>query len=81
MELVRERLLRLGRYPVTGSTRKQRTHCHAVLCERAGFVDAQDGRRTQGLDGRHATRQNMMLRDAPGSQGQEDRQHDRKFFG
>ena len=42
-------------------------HRHAVLGERAGLVDAQHGGRAERLDRRHAPRQHVVARDAPGA--------------
>ena len=53
---------------------------HAVQGQRAGLVHAQHGGRAQRLDGRHAAGEHMLLGNAPGAQGQENRQHHREFF-
>ena len=47
---------------------------HLVHGQRARLVDAQDGRRPQGLDSRHAPGQDLVLRHAPGAHGHEDGQ-------
>ncbi len=53
---------------------------HAVLGQRAGLVHAQHRGGPERLDGRDAAGQHPLLRDAPGAQGQEDRQHDRELL-
>ncbi len=54
---------------------------HLVHREGTSLVDAQDGRRPQGLDGRHAAGQDLVLRHAPGAHGHEDGQDHGELLG
>ena len=56
-------------------------HRHAVLRQGARLVDAKGRHRTQGLDRRHAAGQHSTLREAPGTQRQEDGQYDGELLG
>ncbi len=59
----------------------QPRHAHAVLGEGARLVHAQNRGRPQGFERGHAPRQDVVTGHAPGTQGQEDGQHDGEFFG
>jgi hypothetical protein len=66
---------------VGGATHDQLPHGHAVHGEGAGLVDADNGRRAEGLDHRGAPGEHVLLRQPPRPQREEDRQHDRELLG
>ena len=53
---------------------------HAVLGERAGLVHAENGCRTQGLDGRYLPGEHIFLRDPPRTKGEEHGQDNGELF-
>jgi hypothetical protein len=53
---------------------------HPVLSECAGLINAQHRGRAECFDGVAAAGENLLLRDAPGAQRQEDRQHYRELL-
>ena len=54
---------------------------HPVHRQRAGLVDAERGRRAERLDGGHPAGQDLVLREPPRAQGEEDRQDDGELLG
>lgn len=68
-----------GRAFCTGSPK--RGHGHAIGRDRAGLVDAHQGGAAQRLDPRGPPHQHPVTGQAPGAQGQEDRQDDGKLLG
>ncbi len=71
----------LQRNLVEAGSRRELAHRHAVLGERARLVDTEHGRRAQAFDRGEATGQDVLARDPPGAERQEDGQDDGKFFG
>ncbi len=58
----------------------ERGHAHAILGERAGLVDAQQGGGAEGFDHRGSAHQHLVLRQPPGAEREEDRQDHRELF-
>ena len=54
-------------------------HRHLVEGQRPRLVDAEHGGRAQRLERRNPAGQDALLRDAPGAERQEDREHGRKL--
>ena len=69
-----------GRHVVALCRRKEGGDRHPVQGEGAGLVHAEHGGRAQGLDRRHAPGQNLVLRDAPRAEREEDGQHHRELL-
>lgn len=64
-----------------GPVRPDPGHLHAVLGQGAGLVDAEHSGSAERLDDGAAARQHPVSGQAPGAEGEEDRQHHGEFLG
>lgn len=81
MKRLGQRCAGVGRDVEEAIVSEELSNGHLVERQRAGLVDAEHGGGAERLEGRDPPGQDVLLRDAPGPERQEDRQDRRKLVG